>query len=296
MEGIRDEMAEIVEPEGSQHDLMHPRIGFADRLERPQQRVCGTDLIVPIGPDHQQRPHLRVGDQMLEEIERRCIQPLQIVEKQGQRVLLPREHAKEAPKYHLEAILRVLGRQVRDRGLLSDHQLQLWNQVHDELTIGTQRVAERLPPAAKFHFALAQEGADKALEGLGKRGVWDVALVLVEFAGSKQPTRRNQHFVELIHHRGLANPGVAVQEHQLRGVVSQYAIERSEQRDNLALPPVELLWNQQPIRDIVGSQREQSDTTVGLPSLQAAPEIAGHAGRSLIPLLGRLRQQLHDDR
>ena len=59
MQGIGDEPADIVELEGRQHDLMHPRIGLADRLERAQQRVRGADLVVPVGADQQQVPHLR---------------------------------------------------------------------------------------------------------------------------------------------------------------------------------------------------------------------------------------------
>src|SRR5208282_6650671 len=69
MQGIGDELADIVEPEGCQHDLMHPRISLADRLERPQKRVRGADLVVPVGPDQQQVPYLRVRDQVLEEVE-----------------------------------------------------------------------------------------------------------------------------------------------------------------------------------------------------------------------------------
>ena len=105
MQGIGDEPADIVEPEGRQHDLLDPRSGFADRLQRPHQRVSGTDLVVPVGADQQQVPHLRVRDQVLEEVERRRIQPLQIVEEQRERVLLAREHAEEAPEHHLEAVL-----------------------------------------------------------------------------------------------------------------------------------------------------------------------------------------------
>src|SRR5260370_1046886 len=55
-------------------------------------------------------------DQVLEEVERRGIEPLQIVQKQRERVLLPREYAEEAPDDHLEAARRVLRRQGRGRG------------------------------------------------------------------------------------------------------------------------------------------------------------------------------------
>ena len=100
-------------PRGASTISCTSRSGLADRLERPQQRVRGADLVVPVGADQQQVPHLRVRDQMLEQVERRCVQPLQIVEEQRERVLRAREHAEEAPEHHLEAVLRVLRRQVR---------------------------------------------------------------------------------------------------------------------------------------------------------------------------------------
>ena len=109
--------------------------------------------------------HLRVRDQVLKELERRCIQPLQIVKKQRERVLLPREDAEEAPEHHLEAVLCVLWWQVRDRRLFSDRELQLGNEIHDELTVLAQRLVQRIPPRAKLFFALAQQRADEALEG-----------------------------------------------------------------------------------------------------------------------------------
>src|SRR6202043_80714 len=82
-ERVGDEPSNIVEPEGRQHDLVGPRINRADHLPRPQKRVRRADLVVPVGPDQQQVPHLWMRDQMLEEAERCSIQPLQIIEKQG---------------------------------------------------------------------------------------------------------------------------------------------------------------------------------------------------------------------
>ena len=177
---------------------MDPRSGLADRLERPQKRVRGADLVVPVGPDQKQVPHLRVRDQVLEEVERRCIQPLQIVEEQRERVLLPCEYAEEPPENHLEAVLRILRRQLRNRRLFSDHELQLGNEVDDELTVRAQRLAQRIPPPAKLRLALAQKRAHQALEGLSQGGVWDVALVLVELAGREEPARRDEHLVQLV--------------------------------------------------------------------------------------------------
>ena len=86
--------------------------------------MSGTDLVVPVGPDQQQVPHLRIGHQVLQQFQRRRIQPLQIVEEQRERVLRPGERAEEAPEHHLEAVLRILRRQVRDGRLFPDDELQ----------------------------------------------------------------------------------------------------------------------------------------------------------------------------
>src|SRR4030081_2508153 len=137
---------------------------------------------------------------MLEEGEGCCIQPLQIIEEQRERVFLPREHPEEAPEHHLEAVLRVLRRQARDRWLFPDDELELRNEVDDKLTIRAQSLVEGVPPPAKLGLALAQERADKALEGLAQGRVRDVALVLVELAGREQATRRDQRLVQLVHH------------------------------------------------------------------------------------------------
>src|SRR5271163_3424068 len=101
---------------------------------------------------------------MLEEVECCCIQPLQIVKKKRQRVLLAREHAEKAPEHHLEPVLRVLRRQLRDRRLFPNDEFQLGNEVDDELAIRFQRLAQRSPPPAKLLLALGEERADKALE------------------------------------------------------------------------------------------------------------------------------------
>ena len=68
----------------------------------------GTDLVVPIGADQQQVPHVRVRDQMLEQVERRRVQPLQIIEKQRERMFRPSEDTEEPPEHQLEARLRGL--------------------------------------------------------------------------------------------------------------------------------------------------------------------------------------------
>ena len=84
----------------------------------------GVDLVVAIGADQQQVPHVRLGQQILEQVERRRVEPLQIVEEQRQRMLRPGEHADEAAEHQLEPPLRLLRLELGDRRLLADDERQ----------------------------------------------------------------------------------------------------------------------------------------------------------------------------
>jgi hypothetical protein len=89
------------------------------------------------------------------------------------------------------------------------------------------------------------------LEGLAEGGVRDVALVLVELAGREQATRRDECLVQFVHHRGLADAGIAGHEHELRHAVRHHSVEGSEQGLNLALAPIQFLRDEQTIWRIV---------------------------------------------
>src|ERR1700758_5664432 len=95
----------------------------------------GADFVLAITPDQQEVLQLRMRQQILQQIERRRVQPLQIVEKQGQRMLLPREYANESAEHQLEAALSILWWNFRNWRLVSDNELQFGNQIHNQLSI-----------------------------------------------------------------------------------------------------------------------------------------------------------------
>src|SRR6188472_862090 len=110
--------------EGRKYDVLHYRSSFADRFELAHQWMGGIDFVVAIGSDQQQMPHIHLSQQILEQIECRRVEPLQIVEKQGERMFRPCEYADESPEHQLEAALRVLWRKIRDGRLFSYDELQ----------------------------------------------------------------------------------------------------------------------------------------------------------------------------
>jgi hypothetical protein len=61
-----------------------------------------------MGPDQQDVPQIRIADQVLKQFASCRVEPLQIVEKQRERMLRTRERAEEPSEYHLEAILGIL--------------------------------------------------------------------------------------------------------------------------------------------------------------------------------------------
>ena len=82
--------SQVFSGERRKNDLLHaPRPCGSHRAAH--QRVRGTDLVVPIGADHQQPLHIRLGQQVVEQVECRRVEPLQIVEEERQWMFRPRE-------------------------------------------------------------------------------------------------------------------------------------------------------------------------------------------------------------
>src|SRR5271168_1722416 len=178
---------------------------------------------------------------MLDEIERRGVEPSQIIEEQRERMFLAREHAEEAPENHLEAVLRVLWRQIRNRRLHSDQEFQLGNEVDDETAIRAQRPLQGASPRVKLRLALAQDMADQTLKRLREGGVGNIAFVLVELAGREQTALRNERLVQLIDHRRLANAGIAGDKREFRFAARDDAVEGGKQSVDLATSAVQRL-------------------------------------------------------
>ena len=132
---IRNQPSQVFTGEGRKHDLLHYRSRFADRFELAHQRMGGIDLVVPIGADQQQVLHIRLGQQILEQIERCRVEPLQIVEEQRQRMFRPGEYADESPEHQLKTTLCVLRRKLRNRRLFTDDELQFGDEVDHEPSV-----------------------------------------------------------------------------------------------------------------------------------------------------------------
>src|SRR5262249_7060923 len=161
------------------------------------------DFVVPVRADQHQVPYIGLSEEVLDQIERCRVQPLQIVEEQGERMLGLREHTDESPQDEPESALSVLERKVGDRRRLAADELQFGNEVRDQPSVRTECIVQRFAPRIQLGFALTQERTDQTLKRLCERRIRNIALVLIELARSEQTARRNEDPVQLMDDGGL---------------------------------------------------------------------------------------------
>src|SRR5580698_7039836 len=118
----------------------------------------------------------RTRQQSLQQVECGCVQPLQVIKEQQQRMLRLGEDADEALQYKLETPACVVGRQVGNWRLGSDDELQFRNDINHEPAVWAEGVTQRVHPRRQIGFACSQKSLDQALECLGKRRIRDVTL------------------------------------------------------------------------------------------------------------------------
>src|SRR5580704_10453882 len=124
----------------------------------------GVDLVVPVRADEKGMPDVGMGDEMLDQVERSCIQPLQVVEKKGEWMFLARKHTDKGAKHRLEPGFRILGGELWHGRLLADYQFQFGNEIHQELAVRTDRIAERVAPARDLRLISAENLTDQGLK------------------------------------------------------------------------------------------------------------------------------------
>src|SRR5262249_13964398 len=131
---------------------------------------------------------------------------------------------------------------------------------------------------------------NEALQGLNERGVGNIALMLVELAARKQATRRNEHLVQFVDDRRLADARISGHQYELRNTGGNDTFKCGEQCLAFAVAAVKLFGNKQSIGSIVGASRERIDPSRRLPRHQAPAQIDLDPGGGLIALLWGLRE------
>ena len=257
----------------------------------------GRHLVVAVGADDEEMARLGVGHEVLEEPEARRVGPLEVVEEERERVLLPGEHADEAAGTRGgtgSAPRPAAARATGGCGPMTSSSCGITSTMSWPLI--PRASSSRCRHAAIRVLALGEDLEHELPEGLDERGVGDVALVLIELAREEEArARATIGLCSSWTSDDLPMPGVAGDQHELRGARGDHALEGAS---SAATPP-------RARRASAGSgsgprRRARPAGTArscrsARHSREAPLEIVLEPARALVALLGHLGEELQDD-
>jgi hypothetical protein len=124
----------------------------------------------------------RRAEQALEQLQRRVVGPLQVVEEHHQRVVALREHPDQPLDQRGEPAVRLRRRQLGDRGLRADQLLERGDHVDQHPAVGPGDLEELRLPRRDALAGLGEDRLDHLVERLADRRVRDAAVELIELA------------------------------------------------------------------------------------------------------------------
>src|SRR5215471_18377547 len=154
--GVCNQLPEMLSAERPKRDLLYPSASGLDRVELAHERMGRRHFVVAVGADEEKIAKLGPAQQVLQQVERRRVEPLQVIKEERQRMFRLREDADELPKHQLEAQLRVLWRKLRNRRRFSDDELHFRNEIGNQSRVRPQCLLQRVAPPREVPFALAE--------------------------------------------------------------------------------------------------------------------------------------------
>ena len=293
-QGVADDLAHRSPVQRCNRDLGRGHVPLAQLLEGQRQRVGGAHLVIAIGPHEQQAQVRRRADQVAHELEGGRVRPLQIVQEDHQRTIPAGEHPQEAGDDRLEADLGLGRGQLLDRRLGPEDQPEFGDQVDHEAGVLTQRLGQPPGPVLDPLGALGQDRSQQLAERLGEGVEGEVPLQGIVLAHREEPLPLGDRPVELADEGGLPDPRVPRDQRQLE-LPAGRSLEAALQPRQLRVPPVELLWNPDPLVEVARSELEVGDDPVALQHSSAGAQVVQDAGGALVAVLGVLGHQPLDD-
>lgn len=152
---------------------------------------------------------MMVIEQVLQKVESCAVAPLQVVDKQHQRIVLAGQAGQEPAEQIIETVTGFHRRQMRYFRLTADDEFQFRQHIADDTAVAVHDVEYLSPPLLNLGVAFGQKDADQIAQGLNQRTVRDVFLVLVEFAGGEVTAIFDQWFLQFLNQPGFADAGQA---------------------------------------------------------------------------------------
>jgi hypothetical protein len=139
MERVSNELSGRGLVERAKENLIDRGTAFPDFLKGDRQRVIGANLLFPVRAENKEMLVLRISHQEFHQFERSEIRPLEIVDKENERVILLSNGTNKALEDVVEPVLRFSRRELLNGWLIGEQELELgkdgnknlrWSQVH----------------------------------------------------------------------------------------------------------------------------------------------------------------------
>ena len=281
VEGLGDEPRHVVLPNRAQTHLVDGSSILAHGVERPRERVSRVDLRIAVGAQEQQVAIVRIARPQFDEPERGRVGPLQIVQEEHERVLWPGDHAQEGREYEVEAILRLLGSELRSRRLRAEDSLELGNDVDENLAAGRDGSLDVFAPSVERGLRLRQEATHEHAKRLNERRIRHAALELVELSEEENAPARDDRPLELSHERRLSDSRRTNHENEFARAHAG-SLASVQQDAHVGGAPVELVGDVQGLRDVVRSERERDERPRARPLLRCSLQVDEKSFRGLV--------------
>ena len=186
---IAKQLINVVGRERAKPKFAYGRIGLANTVQRERERVLRSHLVVAVSTDQQQMACVAMGDEILDQSQGRGIEPLKVVDKNNQWVLLPREDVDETLEHQLKPKSGLRWRKYSHGRLRTDQANELGNKVSQKTALIADSLPNGVAPAADVFLFAAQKLANQPLEGLSQSGVRDAFKAQVELSRDEDAPR-----------------------------------------------------------------------------------------------------------
>ena len=224
-----------------------------------------TDLAVAVRADQQQRLDLAVGQQRLQQVERRTVGPLQVIQKDDERMLPPGQD----PKKILDDRRKRFCVSVAPSAGAGGCGPRRRSELGDYLGEHARAMAQTLGRAGSRQAATCSSSSVRSC-WTSSRKAWSSApygtlATWSNFPAMKRPCRPTERPVELPDQGRLSDPGITGDQQELTRPCPD-PLERFQQLRELPLASVEALGKQEAIADVAPARRRRAQVAVLLPT------------------------------
>ncbi len=134
-----------------------------------------------------------------------AVHPLQIIQKDHQRVLGLGHHLHKMLEHQMETIAASRRLQVGEFRLRPQEVLGFRNQINQQFAVGAHGVENSLTPGFDLLVTLRQELPKQTAKGFQHRGIGDIAMPLIALARHKKGAPLGHRRYKFVDDRRLAN-------------------------------------------------------------------------------------------